>query len=173
MAKKKLGAKKLLNSRVNKLKYLAKKYEVIKEVSPRDYIKKPITVNNRKFKSKYEAELYIKEQKDDILSKLRKTKTYQQFLYDKENKGGKVVDSYPLEISRYWEREKIEDYINNEDGITHINGMSKEKNMHGIHSLLDTLFATLDSSSAIGINIGEDGKCSLFTQTSESVKKKK
>ena len=41
MAKKKLGAKKLLNSRVNKLKYLAKKYEVIKEVSPRDYIKKP------------------------------------------------------------------------------------------------------------------------------------
>ena len=84
MAKKKLGAKKLLNSRVNKLKYLAKKYELIKEVSPRDYIKKPITVNNRKFKSKYEAELYIKEQKDYILTKLRKT-TYRDWETDRKS----------------------------------------------------------------------------------------
>ena len=172
MAKKKLGAKKLLNSRVNKLKYLAKKYELIKEVSPRDYIKKPITVNNRKFKSKYEAELYIKEQKDYILTKLRKTKTYQQFLFNTENKGGKVTESYPLEISRYWERDKLEDYINGTNEITHINGMSKETNMHGIHSLLDILFATLDSASAIGINMADDGRCSLFTQTSEKLKKK-
>lgn len=172
MAKKKLGAKKLLNSRVNKLKYLSKKYELIKDISPRDYVAKPITINNRKFKSKYEAEQFIKEQKEDILSKLRKTKSFQTFLHDKENKGGKIIESYPLEISRYWEREKIEDYINDEDGITHINGMSKEKNMHGIHSLLDILFSTLDSSSAIGINIADDGRCSLYTQTSESIKKK-
>lgn len=173
MAKKKLGAKKLLNSRVNKLKYLSKKYELIKDISPRDFVANPITVNNRKFKSKYEAELFIKEQKDDILSKLRKTKSFQTFLHDKESKGGKAVESYPLEISRYWEREKLEDYINDNENITHINGMSKEKNMHGIHSLLDTLFSVLDSSSAIGINIADNGKCSLFTQTSESIKKKK
>ena len=164
MAKKKLGAKKLLNSRVNKLKYLAKKYEVIKEVSPRDYIKKPITVNNRKFKSKYEAEQFIKEQKEDILNKLRKMKTYQTLIHSKENKGGEIESEYILLVSRYWERDKLEDEIETNDDIDFVNGMSKEKNMHGIHSHLDFLFSQLDNYAAIGIKIGRNGKAKLFIQ---------
>lgn len=164
MAKKKQGAKKLLQSRVNKLKYLSKKYEVIKEVSPRDYIKKPITVNNRKFKSKYEAEQFIKGQKEDILNKLRKTKSYQTLIHKKYNRGGDVQTEYTLLVARYWEREKLEDEIDTNEDFDFVNGMSKEKNMHAIHSYLDFLFSQLDSSSAIGIEVGSNGKAKLFIQ---------
>lgn len=173
MAKKRLGAKKLLQSRLNKLKYLSKKYELIKDIAPREYVAKPITVNNRKFNRKYEAELYIKSEKADILAKLQKTKSYSNFIHQIQTKGGEIGVSYPLELARYWERDKIEDYINDTEELQIINGMNKETNMHGIHSLLDTLFSTLDSSSAIGINVGEDGKCTLYKQISEKVKSKK
>jgi len=173
MAKKRQGAKKLLNSRLNKLKYLSKKYELIKDIAPREYVAKPITVNNRKFKSKYEAELYIKSEKADILAKLQKTKSYSNFIHQKQTKGGEIGESYSIELARYWEREKIEDFINDTEEVQIINGMNKDTNMHGIHSLLDTLFSMLDSSSAIGINIGEDGKCTLYIQISEKVKSKK
>jgi|LakMenE18May11ns_1017448.scaffolds.fasta_scaffold9225091_1 hypothetical protein len=162
-AKKQPYSKKQLKPVTDKLKKLrkySKLYEKLKDTPSKKGEKFKFRIDTlSKWENKYEAEIYLKEQRKALIKKLDKSKMYKglkAFKSEQTESKRNTKKMYFLNAFRFWQKDNLIEYLDEKD-YTSLNGISNER-IDLIFNEIDFYFMQLDSSKSIKVYRDEQNK---------------